>query len=49
MKDSDQIQSRIDTINDVITFAGLLKLNTVAIDNLKSFVKILEWVLSDDY
>lgn len=48
MKSKEQIQNRMDTLNEVIAFALLIKLDTIAIANLKSFIKILEWVISDD-
>lgn len=47
MKDKEQIQGRIDTLKEVCAFARLIRLDTMAVDNLKSFIQILEWVLSD--
>lgn len=47
MKNRQQIQERIETVKAVIVFASLIKIDTVAVANLKSFIKILEWVLSD--
>ena len=48
MKTREQIQYRIETLNEVITFASLIKIDSVAVANLKSFIKILEWVLEAD-
>lgn len=47
MKSIEQIQNRIDALREVIAFASLIRLDTVAVGNLKSFIGILEWVLSD--
>lgn len=47
MKKSEQIQERIDTIKEVIVFASLIRIDSVAVANLKTFIKILEWVLTD--
>ena len=48
MKTREQIHYRIETIKEVIAFASLIKIDSVAISNLKSFIKILEWVLEAD-
>ena len=47
MKTKEQIEDRIKTLKEVIAFASLIKIDAVAISNLKSFIKILEWVISD--
>ena len=46
MKTQDEILLRIRTLKEVITFASLIRLDTVAVANLKSFIKILEWVIA---
>ena len=48
MKSFEEIENRIETIQEVITFASLIKLDITAITNLKSFIKILEWVLGEE-
>lgn len=47
MKTKEQIEERLKTLKEVIAFAYLLKIDSVAIAYLKSFIKILEWVISD--
>ena len=48
MKTYEQIQERIDTLKELIAFALLIRLDSVAVANLKSIMEILEWVISDD-
>ncbi len=48
MRTEEQLHHRIEAIKEVIVFASLLKLDSIAISNLKSFIKILEWVLETD-
>ena len=48
MKTQKQIEERIQTIKEVITFASLIKLDTTAIANLQSFNRILRWVIEDE-
>ena len=48
MKTMEQIVARIETLEEVIAFAKLIRIETIAIQNLKSFIKILEWVIDAD-
>ena len=47
MKTREQIQERIDTLDAVIKFASVIRIDSVAVSNLKSFIEILQWVISD--
>lgn len=42
MKTREQIEERIETLKEVIVFAKLIRLDTVAVANLGSFINILE-------
>ena len=48
LKTAEQVKARIESVQEVILFAKLIRLDTVAIANLESFIQILEWVLAED-
>ena len=48
MKTAEQVRARIESIQEVIIFAYLIRLDSTAVANLKSFIKILEWVLGEE-